>query len=280
MILNDCFYNTDKNNIFRVKMFTGGEKLEHKSEAFNSILFVSIGEIQVRDNTKVKTVKPDEFIVIPNGVGIDIEFNRDSTILLVSFDITNLISNSQITDRLKHIEPRGLFISKPMSAKNTLRIFLKGIYEYLNHKGIHSSVYTHKLTELLLLICFSYDASELQDIFGCLKISNFQRNVYGNYKGIRNVSELSEKLNMNKHSFSKQFNDEFGISPAKWLSQQLAKDIIRKISNSNILAKDLMYEFNFSSATDFTRFCKRHYGQTPSELIKQFQQRNSKNDLI
>ncbi|MGL4806616.1 MAG: AraC family transcriptional regulator, partial [Bacteroidales bacterium] len=255
------------------------EKLEHKSETFNSLLFVSDGEIQFRDNTTIKTVKPNEFIVIPNGVSIDIDFLRDSLVLVVYFDITYLIGNPQINSRLKHIEPQELFICNPTSVKNTLRIFLKGIHEYLKHKGIHSSVYPHKLTELLLLICFSYEAKELQEIFGCLKISSFQRNVYGNYKGIRTVGELSEKLNMSKHTFSKQFNDEFGISPAKWLSQQLAKDIIRKISNSNILAKDLMYEFNFSSATDFTRFCKRHYGQTPSELIKQLQGKNHKDDF-
>ncbi|MGL4779682.1 MAG: AraC family transcriptional regulator [Bacteroidales bacterium] len=260
-------------------MFTCGEKLEHKSEMFNSILFVSDGEVLIRDNKKTMIVKPDEFIVIPNGVSIDIDFIRDSLILVVSFDITYLIGNPQITDRLKHIEPQGLFISNTISVKNTLRIFLKGIHEYLEHKGIHSSVYPHKLTELLLLICFSYETNELQEIFGCLKISSFQRNVYGNYKGIRTVGELSEKLNMSKHSFSKQFNDEFGVSPAKWLSQQLAKDIIRKISNSNIIAKDLMYEFNFSSATDFTRFCKRHYGLTPSALIKQLQGKSHKDSF-
>lgn len=274
MILNNCFSNKDKNNIFHVKMFTCGEKLEHKSDTFNLLLFVSHGEIRIRDNKKINTVRPEEFIVIPTGVDVEINFIRDSFVLVVSFDITYLISNPQITNRLKLIEPRELFISKPISIKNTLRIFLKGIYEYLEHKGIHSSVYPHKLTELLLLICFSYEPNELQNIFGCLKVSAFQRNVYTHYKGIRSVGELSGKLNMNKYTFSKQFNDEFGISPAKWLSQQLAKDIIRKISNSNILAKDLMYEFNFSSATDFTRFCKRHYGQTPTELIKQFQSKN------
>lgn len=95
MILNNCFSNKDKNNIFHVKMFTCGEKLEHKSDTFNLLLFVSHGEIRIRDNKKINTVRPEEFIVIPTGVDVEINFIRDSFVLVVSFDITYLISNPQ-----------------------------------------------------------------------------------------------------------------------------------------------------------------------------------------
>ena len=57
------------------------------------------------------------------------------------------------------------------------------------------------------------------------------------------------------------------------MQQQLKQQVYMKAAVPNISIKELIDEFNFSSAAQFNRFCMREFACTPRELIRKIQKK-------
>ena len=90
--------------------------------------------------------------------------------------------------------------------------------------------------------------------------------VYKNWRNALTVSEMANKFNMSNKAFSSRFYKLFGKTPLRWIIDEKSRIIYNEIKNTEKLFKYIAIEFNFSSESHFTNFCKKEFGKTPTEI--------------
>ena len=97
----------------------------------------------------------------------------------------------------------------------------------------------------------------------------FRNKVMEKYAQLKNgrVTEFASLVGMGRKNFDKQFRKEFGISPAKWMSQEKAKRLYIFLRKPDITIADAMDRFYFNSSAHFNRFCHTYFKDTSLQAI-------------
>jgi AraC-like DNA-binding protein len=90
------------------------------------------------------------------------------------------------------------------------------------------------------------------------------------------VAELASLVGMGRKNFKKQFQKEFGTSPAQWMLQEKAKRLYVFLHEPEVTIADAMDEFYFNSSSHFNRFCKHFFQKTPGSIIKEARQQKKR----
>ena len=76
-------------------------------------------------------------------------------------------------------------------------------------------------------------------------------------------------LNMTCDLFSKRFKKVFGKTPYRWMLEGRGQNAYREITATKKVFKQIAADNGFNSDTQLTRYFKKEYGKTPSELRKE-----------
>ena len=60
----------------------------------------------------------------------------------------------------------------------------------------------------------------------------------------------------------------------KKLLNQKNKKIIYRLAQPGASVKEIVYEFGFSSAASFNKYCKKNFGNSPRELVRQLKDKH------
>lgn len=91
-----------------------------------------------------------------------------------------------------------------------------------------------------------------------------ESNVYSNLK----LEEIAFLCNMSLSTFKRNFITEYGVSPGKWLQDkrlQRAKEIL---SEGELTASDIYFDFGYSNLSNFSIAFKNKFGISPTEITK------------
>ena len=83
------------------------------------------------------------------------------------------------------------------------------------------------------------------------------------------VNDYADKLNISSKKLSTLVKDQFGITPLKYIHNQLILHIKRDLVFNNRSLKEIAFDYNFDSAPNFSLFVKKQTGLSPSALKKQ-----------
>lgn len=97
----------------------------------------------------------------------------------------------------------------------------------------------------------------------------FRRKVMDNYTRSYRVKTLASDCGYSEKGFVKKFRNEFGVTPHKWINDQIHQVIVKKLANPSISMNEIAADLQMSSAQSFSRFCRRAFGLPPSKLRKE-----------
>lgn len=81
------------------------------------------------------------------------------------------------------------------------------------------------------------------------------------------LTAMESKCGLSTRVMQYSFRKAFGIRPKEWLRQQrlyAARDLLLE-ANQHRKITEIAYDFNFASASEFTRYYRQEFGELPSE---------------
>lgn len=255
-----------------LKVKKGEKSSEQISDHYNLLIFVLEGEIEFSCNkyTKRKFIA-GEFVFAPQSTIVSGKalMNSKLIVLLLDYTAVNLCDKYTMTQYAAlcpdiDYDFRGLKFRSPLTEFLTLLdIFLEA--------GVNC-VHLHeiKMKELFIIFRVAYSRNEIAELFYPILGDDidFKASVLAHYRTGYSAKDIANAMALGESNFSRKFKQEFKISYYQWMLKQKAQHIKYKLTYSNVAIKDIIYEYNFSNFSHFNRFCKEHFGHTPSELIK------------
>ena len=146
--------------------------------------------------------------------------------------------------------------------------FLDGINDCIAD-GIKCRCYFEiKIQELFIMLRCYYPKKELHDFLIRIlsRDTAFSEYVRLQWCHFRTVQELAGSMNMSTKQFAKKFALIFGETPYHWMKEGRAKQILSEITVTTKSVKQIAFENEFSTIAQFTKFCKKELGNTPTNL--------------
>lgn len=146
--------------------------------------------------------------------------------------------------------------------------FLDGINDCLTD-GLRCRKYFElKINEFFLLLRIYYTKEDIFDFLYLIlsKDTAFSEYVRLYWYRFRNVEEIADSMHLTPRQFSAKFKKVFNQTPYKWMKEGRAKLIRQQFINTQKPVKQIALENGFSDMAQFTKFCKKELGNTPTQL--------------
>jgi len=146
--------------------------------------------------------------------------------------------------------------------------FLNGIVDNLNDGISCGAFFDLKIKEFFMLVRLYYTKEDIYDFLYLIlsKDTSFSEYVRTRWHHFRNVEEMAEYMHLTTRQFSEKFKKIFDVTPYKWMKQERAKVIRNQLVASHKTIKQIAFENGFSDLPQFTKFCKKEIGKTPTEI--------------
>ena len=253
---------------------TTGEKLDLTSNT-NEIIFVIRGQIECEmEGYPSHTIDIENMFFIRVGIECMIKAKVDSKLILIrsgsnapqkdSFAqayMNGVVANDVQVDLVK--QPEKHIPILPFNAY--IHHFTLGLLSGISY-CIQNEFYTRmKIREFFFLIGISYSERDRFRFFEMLNTAeqSFAAFIYLNYKQVASVKELAALACYSLSGFEKRFRKIFGQSASQWIANKKAQMIYSEICDTTKPFKQLSHEYGFSYQAHFTRFCRKHLGQSP-----------------
>lgn len=248
-----------------------GDSIHSGSCGGNYIIFIISGTCTISCNEfPPKEFKGGEMILIPKAASVKVTALSDGRSIAFKFDT---IANGCDRFALQSIEEyceNVRYNFAPTLIRKPLDDFLTQLVYYLDN-GM-SCVHLHEIKEkeFFLIIRTFYTPEEQADFFHPIigKSLDFRQFILKNYEKTPSVEDLVKLSKYGRSSFFAKFKKEFGMSVKVWILNQKSKQVLLRLSDPNTTVKSIMNEFDFDSYEQSNRFCKKHYHNTPSALLK------------
>ena len=264
-------YVSDHRCFYKYYIWSSDMDFQDFNEKINYLVFVVEGEciISCGQFSNKKVVKK-ELIFLPAYTKRSIITEKNCQVLICGFDSPLDVCVKSTLQEISDLPPNGIkYDFSPTKIKDELWSFVSSLIVLLKQKINCKHVHEIKQVEMFLLFKFFYSKEEMKWLFyefGNKELS-FQNFIMQNYTKVKSINELVKLYGGSRTSFELQFKKVFNESPRQWILKQLAERIKYKAADPGITIKELADAFNFNSMTHFFRFCQRHFGCTPTDLI-------------
>lgn len=244
-----------------------------KSQGRNMSYFIAClqGSLKFCSNDTELFLNEGEILLIPHYIIWKGEISVHAQILIHSFDsqsaeTQHIISNSYALYTEKHPEKLTTDLYT-LKSDYALDSFMRTVrYHYSNHIA-DCQFWSLKHQELIYLLTL-YHQNTTVYFFQSLQSekSTFKHLVLSRSITAKNCSELAASCGYHLKTFSKLFRKEFNQTVYQWLQEKKAEEIKKFIMQSDIPFKTIIYDFDFTSASHLNKFCKKYFGDTPTNL--------------
>ncbi len=125
-----------------------------------------------------------------------------------------------------------------------------------------------KVQEFFLLLRIYYSKERIYEFLYPI-LSNdiaFSEQIRLHWKKFQTAAELAAFLNLTIKKFTMQFTAVFGQTPYQWMLQERARIVLFEVKSTGKLFKEIAVENGFSSESSFTRFCRKEFNKTPTQI--------------
>jgi AraC-like DNA-binding protein len=264
-------YTSDYRCSFKYLELDVGAGLQFEDISYNYLGFVLEGEQVVSYNEfKDRHLQAGDMILIPSMAkfkGLPLSKGR---MLICMFDLPkNICDKFNLHSYWPLCKEIG-YDFRPAKIVPQMATFLESMVYYLQQGVNCEHFHEMKQQEMMLILRWFYTKEQIAELFWPM-IGNsldFKALILENHNKVTNVSELAELAHMSRSSFDEAFKKEFCVPAGKWLLQRKAQHVLHRMSEPGVTLSDIMIKFDFSSPSQLTRFCKQHFGRTPSEIMQ------------
>lgn len=267
-------YKTDAYKGFGLEKLTAGTVFCSTSLSIKSnfLIFILEGELEIKKNDENPVrVRSGEFVFLPFTAVYKILTIKSGLCIYLNFFHNNL----QLCDSymLSHYLSEDIVFKRQFRSfkeNDLLRVFLQGLKMYLQLGTNCRHLHDIKEKELMIIFRTTYRKEEVLSLFHPIlgRKLKFKESVLLLSDTVFNRTELAAHLGLSSSDLARKFKEEFGVSVHSWILKHRNKRILEQAATPNTTVKQLIYDFGFSSAANFNRYCKQHFGCTPTELIE------------
>ena len=271
-----CNDTVEIKRVVKLNYPLGFESYYHKHEFFHS-LYVLSGSGIVKVMGENHTASQDDFFLISPGT-----FHLISSPIMSGFK-TIEIKFTVHDDFLKQLVALPLQIN---SEGHLLRNLFESILnEASNREDCFIQIMSHQLSVILYKLIrastdkVSYNMFELDDSISHPEYSQIKSTITyitDNLSNNLSVKNLASRINYNYSYFSARFKHFVGISPQKYINNQLLKRSNELIRYSDMNITQIAQYLGFSSLHYYSRFYKKNTGLSPQEFLE----KNQKNIIV
>lgn len=265
MAANSVRFKFREGNIFKNGKVTLTKK--------HALIFVIEGEIEVKSTPySAINICKGNMIFIAKGSTVKWLNIKKIKIIYIVFDTFDThFHNSLLNECQKERKIESSF--NQLKIKGPLMQYLDLLMVYLNKRINIPLLHEIKSAELFVLMEHIYTKKQLTNLLYTYfhKQNKFRDYITNNYTKISNVNELIASSDLSKTKFHEKFKQEFGISAKKWLIQQKIDNITKELNQPDLTIQTLVSRCKFQSVDGFYKFCVRHFGSAPKDLIKRSQ---------
>ena len=263
-------YVRDVETGFKYIDFNDGVQYKEVDALKNYLVFFIKGDFTLDCNQyKDRSFHGGEMVLIPRSTRVTISATKESNLLVLFFDTPDVSSDKFALQSLSGICEKMQYEFKPTEIKYPLTPFLEVVIHCISN-GM-SCLHLHEImqSEFFFLLRGFYTKEEIASLFWPIigKEIDFKDFVLANYAKVENIEQLISLSNLGRSTFFLKFNEVFGMTAKQWMLKQRNQRILEKMSKPNVFIKDVVDELGFDSQIYFSRYCKKHFGCTPRQLI-------------
>lgn len=265
-----CRYATPVQEGCRHARFSEGSVYEEEAKT-DCILFVLKGKLHFFCQGYDFLLPAGTMTFFHRGSFIKIQALEEADVVMALFEGNVQACHKFSLQDLSKVRASIEYQMKPLEIRDRLQKYLELMVSYLDDKASCILFHEIKLKELFWLFRFYYTKRELASFFYMIisDAQDFRNKVLANYKRYRTVKELAEGCGYSLSAFKRHFMNEFGEAAGEWLQKQLVGEIKYKLRDTALSLGEIAYELDFSSLSQFSKYCRRCLGTSPTVLRKQ-----------
>lgn len=243
----------------------------------NYLLFFLKGDFNVSCNEfHNRLFHEGDMVLIPRSSHFKGTTEGNAKLLSMFFNNLEWNCDKLALQSLSTICKKNKYNFEAVKIRYPLIPFLELLTYCIKNKMNCSHLHDLMQREFFLLIRGFYKRQEIAMLFYPIigKEMDFKDFVMRNYTQVNNIEQLISLSNLGRSRFFAKFNETFGMTAKQWMLKQRNQLILEKMTEPGIYIKDIIEELGFDSQVYFSRYCKQHFGCTPSELIKRCQAEN------
>lgn len=264
-------YTGDSKAQFILNTVKAGGRIDTANHDFNNLLVVLEGRLMAgyNEHRDIELGK-DEMIFLPAYSVTRIQAVTDAKVMVGTFNFPSDAYSSRTMQSLWELRLRTQFYFSSVPVKPVLKQYLDLLARYLNDGLQCDRLHEVKEKEIFMIFMWYYSDQEFVRLFYpiIVKSLDFRTMVMKNYTKAKSVSELAYMVGMSRSKFDYKFREEFGMSAKEFMQERMAAKIRYYMTKPGVTVKDIMTQCGFSSFTQFYRFCKKQFGESPSEIMR------------
>lgn len=246
---------------------------------YNDIIFFIEGRIsyKFRNSPEDEGLK-GQIIFLPSGCTFSYAALDDSLIMIFRLhDPVSLCDTFPLEELygLKEIGPLSEY-SPRTETMSVLEInpriwhFIEGVKDCIGDNMKCKHYFKLKIKEFFLLLRIYYTKQQIHDFFYLILSGDtaFSEYIRRNWRKYPTVSLLAASMNYSLKQFSGKFKDVFAKTPNRWIIEGKARLIHHELLTTNKSLKEIAIVYDFKNKSQFSAFCKKELGNTPSEIRK------------
>jgi AraC-like DNA-binding protein len=258
---------------FRYYDMSAGKMYEEQNNKYNYLIFLLEGELMISYNEFINVrVAPRSFYFIPKSSELAVKSLSWCNGVVFMFETLEGMYDKPVYQTYWKMASLNEHRLSVLPIHYVLIDYFYLLLRYIRNEVSSLKMDRLKTQELFLLLQNLYSCQEIANLFHPIlgKSLSFKEKILQHYQSVENVEELAEISGMSRTSFNARFKKEFGIPPLRWMLKEKAKRVQFSMAESDITLGGIMQKYNFSSPVHLNRFCRQHFGCSPTELMKKF----------
>ncbi len=239
--------------------------------SFHALVFQLKGETHLNwGEFRDVVIGEGEMYFLPHGAEVSSYIVGDVSVIVAMIDRDITIKQLDELRKVRSFEAFDKYEFAPLKMNSQMLRFAESISDYLRFGVNCANFHEAKSSELYVIFRWYYSMAENAQLFHPMagEMSEFRYFILDNFTTTISIEALAQKANMSRSTFERKFKETFSTTPQKWIEEHTRQLIITKAGEPNVSVKDIMYEVGIYNPSQFTKFCKRVCGVTPSELIR------------
>lgn len=242
----------------------------------NYFIYVISGKKKWYTRGEEKLVSRGDCLFVRKGAHSVYQYFDTDFCALVLFVPDIFIRKVLLENRIQTGEPdrfkarTSLFSVK---ASDQLRVYFRSFFSYLDEETNPSGTLMElKFRELIILTATRGGCHRLNGYFAELCRTgkpSLRQVMEDNYTYSLKLREYARLSRRSLSAFKREFKQQFGTTPGKWLIQKRLKQARYLLQNTDKSVTEVTFESGFRNNSHFSRVFRETFGMTPMECKKQ-----------
>ena len=258
--------------ILTIERIGGDEIKKYRNTIQTQLLYVISGTIFFSFKTIInRRFTAGDTILIPSGSNYVLTAEGDARYMNYGCEIENFLCKHFSVEMLDpYIDLNYIYDLKVLKPNKGILFYWELLQVYHERRILDKKMKQVKKDELFTLYRLYYSNKELAEFFYPILNMDFKFNefIYDNYLSVRSISELVKRSKYSMSGFLKHFEQCYKMHPKTWILHQKKALIFHDLHFVDNTIAEISREYNFSSPSQFSQFCKHNYGETPSCIRK------------